>query len=62
MENENFDYKAAVSRLEAIAAKIEDPATALDDIDSLIKESDTLVAGCRQYLRTVKEKVENLDK
>ena len=62
MENNDFDYKAAVSRLEEIAAKIEDPTTALDDMETLIKESDALVTGCRGYLRAVREKVENLDK
>ena len=59
---EKFDYKAAVAELEQIAAKVEDPATGLDDMDRFIKRSDELIAGCRSYLREVQQTVENLDK
>lgn len=59
---EKFDYKAAIAELEAIAAKVEDPSTGLEDIDSYIKRSDVLIAKCREYLRTVRETVENLDR
>ena len=57
-----FDYKEAMARLEAIAAKIEDPSTGLDEIDAYVRQSDELIAGCREYLRTVRETVEDLDK
>ena len=30
---ERFDYEKAVAELEGIAAKVEDPATKLDDIE-----------------------------
>ena len=30
---ENFDYTKAIAELEAIAAKVEDPKTALGDIE-----------------------------
>lgn len=53
---EKFDYAKAVSRLEKIAAEVEDPATALDDVDRLLKESDELLEACRGYLRSVREK------
>lgn len=53
---EKFDYAKAVSRLEKIAADVEDPATALDDVDRLLKESDELLEACRGYLRSVREK------
>ena len=59
---ENFDYAKAVAELEGIAAKVEDPATKLDDIDALVGRSNALLKACRDYLRTVKEKIDKLDK
>lgn len=55
---EEFDYQKALSRLEEIAAKVEDPSTGLEDIDKYVRESEELVAGCRAYLRTVREKID----
>lgn len=46
-----------MAELEQIARKVEDPSTALDDIDKLIKRSTELVEACRAYLRTTREKV-----
>jgi exonuclease VII small subunit len=57
---EQFDYNAAVAELEKIAAKVEDPATGLDEIDRCIRRSDELIARCRDYLRTVRNTVDNL--
>jgi exodeoxyribonuclease VII small subunit len=51
-----------VEELEAIAAKVEDPGTRLDDIDELGSRSNALLKQCREYLRTVKEKIDKLDK
>ena len=62
MEEEKFDYAKAVKQLEEIAAKVEDPATRLDDIDALVGRSKELLKQCREYLRTVKEKIDSLDK
>ncbi len=59
---EKFDYRKALERLEKIAAKVEDPATALDDIDALLKESDELIGACRAYLRSTRENLESFDK
>ena len=59
---EKFDYAKAVEELEKIAAKVEDPATKLDDIDALVGRSNTLLKACREYLRGVKEKIDKLDK
>ena len=38
------------------------PVTAADirDIEALIKRSDSLIAACRDYLRTMREKTEQL--
>ena len=58
---EKFDYAKAVKELEEIAAKVEDPATKLDDIDALVGRSNELLKACRAYLRTVKERMEKLD-
>ena len=55
---EEFDYQKAIDELEKLVAKVEDPSTGLDDIDAYVKRSDELVAGCRAYLRSVREKVD----
>ena len=57
---ENFDYAKAMEELEAIAAKVEDPKTGIDDIDKYIKRSEELVSACRQYLRGAREKLDGL--
>ena len=60
MEEQKFDYAAAMAELEQIAAKVEDPATGLDDIDALVARSKALIKDCRDYLRSVKEKIDSL--
>ena len=60
MEN-GFDYKKALEELEAIAKKVEDPSTALEDIDKMIARSDELIAACREYLRTARSMADRLD-
>ena len=59
---EKFDYAKAVAELEEIAARVEDPATKLEDIDALVNRSNVLLKDCRAYLRSVKEKIDSLDK
>ena len=56
---ESFDYQKAVAALEEIAVKVEDPSTGLEDIDRYVKQSEDLVAKCRAYLRTVRDKVDS---
>ena len=41
--NEKFDYAKAIAELEAIAAKVENPETKLDDIDALVGRSKELL-------------------
>ena len=60
--SEKFDYAKAIAELEEIAAKVENPETKLDDIDALVGRSRELLKQCREYLRTVKEKIDSLDK
>jgi exodeoxyribonuclease VII small subunit len=57
---ENFDYAKAMEELEAIAAKVEDPKTGIEDIDKYIKRSEELVCACREYLRGAREKLDGL--
>lgn len=57
--NETFDYKKAVEELEAMAAKVEDPGTGIDDIDKYMKRSQELIEACRAYLRGAREKLNN---
>ena len=42
---EKFEYNEAIAELEKIAARVEDPATGLDEIERCIKRSDELIAG-----------------
>lgn len=57
----DFDYKKALDELEAIATKVEDPSTGLDDIDKYIEKADRLIASCREYLRTSRERLDKID-
>ncbi len=57
---EEFDYNKAISRLEKIAETVENPSTGIDDIEQLVKQSDELIAACREYLRGTKTKVTDL--
>ena len=57
---EQFDYTKAIEELEAIAAKVEDPQTGIDDIDKYIKRSEELVEACRAYLRGARERLASL--
>jgi exodeoxyribonuclease VII small subunit len=56
-----FDYAKAVAALEEILAKVEDPATGVDDIDRYVRQAEELTARCREYLRGVRETVDAID-
>lgn len=55
---EEFDYAKAVEELEAIAAKVENPETGIEDIEKCIRRSEELVEACRAYLRGAREKLD----
>ena len=55
---DKFDYKEAVATLEQLLAKVEDPATGVDDIDKYVRQAEELTSRCREYLRGVREKVD----
>ena len=57
---EKFDYAKAIETLEKILAKVEDPATGVDDIDKYVKQAEELTSRCREYLRGVREKVDEI--
>ena len=59
MSEKKFDYTKAVTELDEISAKVEDPATSLDDIGALVKRSKELIESCRKYLRTVRDSIED---
>ena len=59
---EQFDYAKAIAELDEIAAKVENPETKLDDIDALVGRSKQLLKDCREYLRSVREKIDSIDK
>ncbi len=54
---ETFDYNEAVAEIEAIAARVEDPNTGIEDMDKYIKRSEELIGKCRAYLRGAREKL-----
>ena len=58
---EEFDYAKAVEVLEAIASKVEDPQTGIEDIDKFIKRSEELISACRAYLRGAREKLDSMN-
>ena len=58
---DKFDYAKAVEELEAIAAKVEEPQTGIDDIDRCIRRSEELIAACRAYLRGVRERLDDMN-
>ena len=60
-QDEAFDYAAALTELEDIARRGEDPETKLDELDRLVARSRTLIQGCRAYLRTVRERIDSLE-
>ena len=55
-----FDYNKAIEELEQIALKVEDPSSSIDQIDMYLARARELTEACRNYLRTVRDKVEDL--
>lgn len=55
---EKFEYAKAIEELEAMASKVEEPQTGIDDIDRYMKRSQELIEACRAYLRGAREKLE----
>ena len=58
---EKFDYAKAVATLEEMAAKAQNPATPLEDVGAMVKDSKKLVKECRDYLRSLRETIDSQD-
>ena len=58
MEDKAFDYSEAMAELERIAVSVEDPSAGFADMEKYVSRSDELIGKCREYLRSVREKVE----
>lgn len=58
---QKFEYAKAVEELEAIAAKVENPQTGIEDIEKYMKRSQELIAACREYLRGAREKLDSFE-
>ncbi len=55
---DKFNYSKAIEELEGLAKKVEYPQTSLEDIGDLVKRSNELIEACRNYLRTIRESIE----
>jgi len=63
MENEEqkaLSYEAAVSRLEKLAAEMEDGNIAVDTLTDKLKEAQALLAFCKERLTKVDDEVKRL--
>lgn len=56
----NEDYKKNVARLKELEAMVKDPELSLDKVDDILKETEKLVKECRNYLRGVEDKLQEL--
>ncbi|MDY6277258.1 MAG: exodeoxyribonuclease VII small subunit [Bacteroidales bacterium] len=55
---EKFDYAKAMATLEKMAADAQNPETPVEDIGKMVRESKTLVKDCREYLRSLRDTIE----
>ena len=56
----NEDYIRNTNRLKEIEQLVKDPEFSLDKMDSIIEETTRLARECRDYTRTLSDKVEEL--
>lgn len=52
---ESFDYNKSVKAVEALIARVEDPAAGVEESEKLIKEASGLLEKCYAWLRTERE-------
>lgn len=53
------DYKHNIERLKEIEAQIKDPSFSVDRIEELLMESAAIVKECKEYTRTLREKLDS---
>lgn len=58
--NKDMKYEDAVKELEALVAKIEDPANDLSAVSEEVKKAVELAKWCKNYIKEGEEKVERL--
>ena len=65
MSKENFEYKNAMERLEAILTRIDNSEMEIDELAENVQEATALVKKCRQILldteKSVQGALESLD-
>ena len=65
MSTENFEYKNAMERLEAILTRIDNSEMEIDELAGSVKEAPEPLKKCRQILlsteKNVQEALESLD-
>ncbi len=65
MSTENFEYKAAMERLENILERIDNSEMEIDELAGAVQEAKELLRKCRQILlsteKNVQEALSNLD-
>lgn len=65
MSSENFEYKKAMDRLEAILERIDNSEMEIDELAGQVQEATELLRKCRQILlateKNVQEALESLD-
>ncbi len=53
------DYKHNIERLKEIETQIKDPSFSVDRIEELLLESAAIVKECKEYMRTLREKLDS---
>ena len=56
----NEAYKEKVERLKELEAMVKNPELSLEKVDDIVKETEKLVKECRNYLRGVEDKLQEL--
>ncbi|WP_290744001.1 exodeoxyribonuclease VII small subunit [Fibrobacter sp. UBA4309] len=58
MSSENFEYKNAMDRLEAILERIDNSELGIDELSGQVQEATNLLKKCRQILVDTEKNVQ----
>ena len=58
MSSENFEYKNAMDRLEAILERIDNSEMGIDELAGQVQEATNLMKKCRQILVSTEKNVQ----
>lgn len=53
------DYKRNIERLKEIETQIKDPSFSVDSLEDLLLESEAIVKECKEYTRSLREKLDS---